>query len=117
MTSKSVISFVIFALVLFGGYTTVNNAISLGRQQNYQPDQPIKFSHETHAGLNKIDCNYCHDGARRSKQSLIPATNTCMNCHAAIKKAVNLVQLKFQRSMHQLVIIPIPINILINMRN
>ncbi|MBK7359452.1 MAG: c-type cytochrome [Saprospiraceae bacterium] len=86
MTSKSVISFVIFALVLFGGYTTVNNAISLGRQQNYQPDQPIKFSHETHAGLNKIDCNYCHDGARRSKQSLIPATNTCMNCHAAIKK-------------------------------
>ncbi|MBK9728381.1 MAG: c-type cytochrome [Saprospiraceae bacterium] len=86
LTSKSVISFLIFGLVLFGGYTTVNNAISLGRQQNYQPDQPIKFSHETHAGLNKIDCNYCHDGARRSKQSLIPATNTCMNCHAAIKK-------------------------------
>lgn len=86
LTSKSVISFVLFALVLFGGYTTVNNAISLGRQQNYAPDQPIKFSHATHAGLHKIDCNYCHDGARRTKQSIIPATNTCMNCHAAIKK-------------------------------
>ncbi|MBK8955520.1 MAG: c-type cytochrome [Saprospiraceae bacterium] len=86
LSSKSVVSFVIFALVLFGGYTTINNAISLGRQQNYAPQQPIKFSHATHAGLHKIDCNYCHDGARRSKQSLIPAANTCMNCHAAIKK-------------------------------
>ena len=86
LTSKSIIGFLIFALVLFGGYTTVNNAISLGRQQNYAPTQPIKFSHATHAGLHKIDCNYCHDGARRSKQSLIPAANTCMNCHAAIKK-------------------------------
>ena len=85
MTSKGVIGFVVFALVVLGGYTTVNNAISLGRSQNYSPDQPIKFSHAVHAGLNKIDCNYCHDGARRSKQSVIPATNTCMNCHKAIK--------------------------------
>jgi mono/diheme cytochrome c family protein len=85
LTSKGVIGFVVFALVVLGGYTTVNNAISLGRTQNYAPDQPIKFSHKTHSGLNKIDCNYCHDGARRSKQSVIPATNTCMNCHKAIK--------------------------------
>lgn len=85
LTSKGVIGFVIFALIVLGGYTTVNNAISLGRTQNYAPEQPIKFSHATHAGLNKIDCNYCHDGARRSKQSVIPATNTCMNCHKAIK--------------------------------
>ena len=85
MTSKGVIGFVVFALIVLGGYTTVNNAISLGRTQNYEPDQPIKFSHATHSGLNKIDCNYCHDGARRTKQSVIPATNTCMNCHKAIK--------------------------------
>jgi mono/diheme cytochrome c family protein len=85
LTSKGTIGFVLFALVVLGGYTTVNNAISLGRSQNYAPEQPIKFSHKTHAGLNKIDCQYCHDGARRSKQSVIPATNTCMNCHKAIK--------------------------------
>lgn len=85
LTSKGVIAFVVFALVVLGGYTTVNNAISLGRQQGYEPEQPIKFSHATHAGLNKIDCQYCHDGARRSKHSVIPAANTCMNCHAAIK--------------------------------
>jgi mono/diheme cytochrome c family protein len=85
LTSRNVVAFVVFALVVLGGYTTVNNAVSLGRTQGYQPDQPIKFSHVTHAGLNKIECQYCHDGARRSKHSLIPGANTCLNCHKAIK--------------------------------
>ena len=85
LTSKGVIAFVIFAVVVLGGYTTVNNAIALGRQQDYEPQQPIKFSHATHAGLHKIDCQYCHDSARKSKHSSIPAANTCMNCHNAIK--------------------------------
>jgi mono/diheme cytochrome c family protein len=86
LTSKGVISFVIFAAIVLGGYITVNNAVNLGRQQGYQPDQPIKFSHITHACTHKIDCNYCHDGARRSKHGVIPAANTCLNCHKAIKK-------------------------------
>ncbi len=85
LTSKSMVSFLIFSAVILGGYTTVTRAVNLGRQQGYEPDQPIKFSHVTHAGLNKIDCQYCHDGARRSKHSVIPAANTCMNCHKAIK--------------------------------
>ena len=83
---STAVSMLIFALVIWGGYQTVNNAIDLGRTQGYAPTQPIKFSHETHAGLHKIDCQYCHDGARRSKHSVIPAANTCMNCHKAIKK-------------------------------
>ena len=86
LTSKGMIAFVVFAIVVLGGYTTVNNAIDLGRQQGYQPDQPIKFSHVVHAGQQQIDCQYCHDGARRSKHSVIPAANTCMNCHKAIEK-------------------------------
>ena len=86
LTSRSVVGFVIFALVVLGGFTTVNNAIELGRQQGYAPEQPIKFSHATHAGIQKIECQYCHDGARRSKHSIIPAANTCMNCHKAVKK-------------------------------
>ncbi len=85
LLSPKVIGAVLFVLIVLGGYTTVNNAIDLGRQQGYQPAQPIKFSHVTHAGVNKIDCQYCHDGARRSKHSVIPATNTCMNCHSDIK--------------------------------
>lgn len=86
LTSAGVVGFLIFAVIVIGGYYTVNNAIMLGRQQGYQPEQPIKFSHATHAGLHQIDCQYCHDGARRSKHSVIPAANTCMNCHRAIKK-------------------------------
>jgi mono/diheme cytochrome c family protein len=85
LTSKGFIAFVLFLAVVLGGYSTVTSAINLGRQQGYEPEQPIKFSHATHAGLHKIDCQYCHDGARRSKHSVIPAANTCMNCHAAIK--------------------------------
>ena len=85
LTSKGLIAFVLFALVVLGGYTTVNNAIMLGRQQGYMPEQPIKFSHAQHAGIQQIDCQYCHDGARRSKHSVIPAANTCMNCHRAVK--------------------------------
>ncbi|MGH1337533.1 MAG: c-type cytochrome [Aureispira sp.] len=84
--SPGVVKVLLFALVLFGGYTTVNSAIGLGRQQGYEPEQPIKFSHETHAGVNGINCQYCHDGARRSKHSVIPASNTCINCHANIQK-------------------------------
>ncbi|MFK8054681.1 MAG: c-type cytochrome [Saprospiraceae bacterium] len=86
LTSPGFIALVVLSGILLGGYTTVNNAIELGRQQGYQPTQPIKFSHALHAGTNKIECQYCHDGARRSKHSVIPAANTCMNCHKAIKK-------------------------------
>lgn len=82
----SVVKLLVFVVVLLGGYTTVNNAIGLGRQQDYAPAQPVNFSHKIHAGENGIDCQYCHDGARRSKHSVIPASNTCINCHANIQK-------------------------------
>ena len=85
LTGRGVMGFLIFAGIVFGGYFTVNKAINLGRQHNYAPTQPIKFSHKQHAGIQKIDCQYCHDGARRSKHSVIPAANTCMNCHKAVK--------------------------------
>ncbi|MCB0530905.1 MAG: c-type cytochrome [Saprospiraceae bacterium] len=86
LSTKGAVAFMVFALTLIFGYKTVDNATRMGRQQSYQPDQPIAFSHQIHAGINKIDCQYCHDSARRSKHSLIPGTNTCMNCHAAVKK-------------------------------
>lgn len=85
LSSKSVVGFVVFALIVLGGYTTVSNAIDFGRQQGYAPDQPIKFSHATHAGIQGIDCQYCHDGARRSKHAVIPGVSTCMNCHRAVR--------------------------------
>ena len=51
---------------------------------NYQPKQPIAFSHKLHAGMQGVDCNYCHSSARTSKHSGIPSANVCMNCHNAV---------------------------------
>jgi cytochrome c2 len=84
LTGKSVIAFAVFALFIFVSNTMVNQAVMLGRQIGYAPEQPIKFSHKTHAGDQQIDCKFCHDGARRSKHSVIPSGNTCMLCHKAV---------------------------------
>lgn len=80
-----------FITLLFLTVTTVavwwtsTRAVDLQRQQGYQPDQPIWFSHRVHAGVNKIDCRYCHVGVERGKQALIPSVNVCMNCHKTIR--------------------------------
>ncbi len=63
--------------------------IALGRQENYEPDQPIKFSHKVHAAENQIDCNYCHHTAAHSKSAGFPATELCMNCHIIIREGTN----------------------------
>jgi len=54
--------------------------------ENYRPEQPIKFSHELHAGVNEIECQYCHSSAETSKTPLIPSANVCMNCHKYVKE-------------------------------
>lgn len=84
--NKTYIMAGILVLFLVGGYFTINGAIGLGRQQNYQPEQPIFYSHQVHAGTNQISCLYCHGGAQDSKQASIPSVNVCMNCHKAIDK-------------------------------
>ena len=76
----------ILLLFLVGGYYTINGAIGMGRMKNYQPEQPIYYSHQVHAGTNQISCLYCHGGAQDSKQASIPSVNTCMNCHKSINK-------------------------------
>jgi mono/diheme cytochrome c family protein len=58
----------------------------IGVTQGYKPEQPIAFSHELHAGLNGVDCNYCHHTARHSKSAAIPSANVCMNCHTYINE-------------------------------
>jgi len=85
LSNRTLVILVIFLAIVFGAYKTVNNAIDLGRQQGYAPTQPINFSHKIHAGIQGIDCQYCHDGARRSKHATIPGVNTCMNCHKAVQ--------------------------------
>lgn len=84
--NKSYITMGILVLFLIGGYWTVNGAIGLGRQQNYQPEQPIFYSHKVHAGVNQVSCLYCHGGAQEGKHANIPSLNICMNCHMGINE-------------------------------
>jgi cytochrome c553 len=78
----------LFAVGLFilGGYLTAKGAIESGRSKDYQPVQPIYYSHKVHAGLNQINCLYCHGGAEQGKHANIPSVNVCMNCHKGINE-------------------------------
>ncbi len=84
--NKAYLLIVVIVLFLFAGYFLVDGAMGLGRQQGYQPVQPIYYSHEVHAGVNKISCLYCHGDAQNSKSANIPSVNVCMNCHMAVKE-------------------------------
>jgi Cytochrome c/Cytochrome c7 and related cytochrome c len=76
------------AMVFFAiaGFYLSKAAVGLGRQTGYQPVQPIFYSHKVHAGINQINCLYCHGSAWESKTAGIPAVNICMNCHRGINE-------------------------------
>ncbi len=82
--NKIYIGLLAILLFIVGGYLMAKGAINLGRQKDYQPTQPIYFSHKVHAGINQINCLYCHGNAWESKHAAIPSMNVCMNCHKAI---------------------------------
>lgn len=48
----------------------------------YQPKQPVPFSHAIHAGNLKMDCRYCHNTVDKAAYAAVPATATCVKCHA-----------------------------------
>lgn len=84
--NKTNITLGIIVLFLVGGYYTIQGAVGLGRYQNYEPEQPIFYSHKVHAGINQISCLYCHGGVQEGKSANIPSVNVCMNCHMAINE-------------------------------
>jgi len=86
--NKVYITMVSILVFVIGGYYVTKGAIGLGRQKGYQPVQPIYYSHKVHAGINQINCLYCHGSAWESKTAGIPAVNICMNCHKAINEYV-----------------------------
>jgi mono/diheme cytochrome c family protein len=73
-------------LLLASGYFVYGYLMQIGIDQNYEPIQPIHYSHRIHAGSNGIDCKYCHSAARVSKNAGIPSLNVCMNCHKNISE-------------------------------
>ncbi len=86
MQSSGFIFLVLFVVSAVAFKTVIDGLYSIGIQQNYQPKQPIAFSHKLHAGSYEIDCKYCHTGVMKGKSANIPSPNICMNCHAQIKQ-------------------------------
>jgi cytochrome c553 len=83
--NKKLVFFILLCgTIALGSWTWVslwNTNVHTG----YQPVQPIKFPHDLHAGIMKINCQYCHSGAYKSKNASIPSLNVCMNCHKVVK--------------------------------
>jgi hypothetical protein len=48
------------------------------------PQQPIAFSHKTHAGINQIPCLFCHQYARKAAVAGIPSVEKCRTCHIVV---------------------------------
>ncbi|MCE7993147.1 MAG: c-type cytochrome [Roseivirga sp.] len=85
MKSPTVIGIVTFLVIALAAKNVIDGLYMVGVQQNYQPEQPIAFSHKIHAGDYEIDCQYCHTGVEIAKNANIPSVNICMNCHSSIK--------------------------------
>lgn len=64
-------------LIAFVWYYFSPNFLAVG----YQPEQPVPFSHQLHAGELGLDCRYCHSTVNEAAFAAIPSTATCMGCH------------------------------------
>lgn len=67
------------AALALGGVYYVNFQIP-----EYEPVQPVRFSHKLHAGDLKMSCTACHSAAQRSPRAGIPNTKSCLGCHQHI---------------------------------
>ena len=79
-------SVLIAVLAFLALYNVYWGLMGIGVDKGYEPEQPIYFSHKVHAGVQGIDCQYCHSSAKYGKVSGIPSPNVCMNCHKTIKE-------------------------------
>jgi len=71
------------ALAGIGAYTYLSYPTVI--DTGYQPVQPVPYSHKLHAGQLGMDCFYCHSTVYKAAYAMIPATETCMNCHVKVK--------------------------------
>ncbi|MFM7079888.1 MAG: cytochrome c3 family protein [Bacteroidota bacterium] len=83
--NKKLIAVLVLIGAFWGSVKGWNALAGIGIQQDYAPEQPIKFSHKLHVGQNGISCNYCHSGAEKSRHANIPSLSVCMNCHKGVQ--------------------------------
>jgi len=53
---------------------------------NYQPEQPVPYSHKLHVTELGMDCRYCHTTVEDASFAAIPSTDICMNCHHGVRQ-------------------------------
>lgn len=84
--NKKLIAVLLLMGAFWGSVKGWNALAGIGIQQDYAPEQPIKFSHKLHVGQNGISCQYCHNGAEKSRHANIPSVSVCMNCHKYVQE-------------------------------
>jgi hypothetical protein len=80
-------------LAVLGLVVVVQNANAHlpGNHQGYEPDQPVLFSHQVHAGDLQIHCLFCHPGAEKGRVAGIPSASLCLTCHKTVTAPLPLV--------------------------
>ena len=64
--------------------------------QDYEPLQPIAFSHRLHAGDLQVACLYCHSNAETSRSAGVPSGAVCMNCHRFVTAPIGAIRAEEQ---------------------
>ncbi|MCC8021032.1 MAG: cytochrome c family protein [Akkermansia sp.] len=74
----------VFIAVLFAAALMAVVYMAAWSAPPYEPEQPMPFSHATHAGRLGMDCLACHTGAMRSGVAGLPHAGACFVCHRHI---------------------------------
>lgn len=69
---------IVVALAVLAGAQVVTAQLGQG------PEQPIGFTHLTHAGTLQIDCTFCHRNVTKGSNASIPPVQQCMFCHSVV---------------------------------
>jgi Zn ribbon nucleic-acid-binding protein len=66
-------------------FLLLGNCPAVAQEAASAPQQPIAFSHKTHAGTLKVACKGCHANPDPGEMMTIADAVSCMKCHSAIK--------------------------------
>lgn len=73
---------VIAAFVLMG--VAVLAVPLAGAASTSGPDQPVAFTHLTHATTLGLQCEFCHRNVATGANASVPAVGQCMFCHKVV---------------------------------
>lgn len=81
---KQLFIMVILLAALLAGGALLFAKSSYVTEVGHFKEQPIHFSHETHANQVGMDCRFCHTGVEHSNSAGMPSNETCYGCHREV---------------------------------